>query len=302
VSSSAIKSRTPAPIEGAVAEPSDRDFGSFRALILERAGIFLNDSKKALLYGRLARRVRELGLASFGDYYARARDDEAELTQMLDRITTNETHFFREPHHFEFLARARIPEIVAAGESGERARHVSVWSAGCSTGEEPYSIAMTLLDGLPQTGWSVNVLATDLSTRALDVARRATWPIARAPEIGDAHLKRYMLRGVGSQSGFIRASTELRALVHVDRLNLSTDEYPEQTFDFIFCRNVLIYFHPVPRQRVLARLVERLAPGGLLFVGHAESVQGLSGMVRCVSPTIYARNSDAAPSGRRRGA
>jgi chemotaxis protein methyltransferase CheR len=269
--------------------------------VLRHAGIHLNASKKALLYGRLARRIRELGLPSFGAYHDRVRDDEWELVQMLDRITTNETRFFREPHHFEYLARTHLPHLMAQAMRGERRREVSAWSAGCSTGEEPYSVAMTLLDHLPAAGWHLRVLATDLSTRALEIARSATWPAARAADLGDERLRRHMLRGVASQEGLVRASKELRALVRVERLNLSADVFPRQTFDLVFCRNVLIYFHPVQRERVLRRLVDHLSPGGLLFVGHAESVQCVSDRVRPVGPTAYVRLAEGGPSPRRGG-
>src|SRR5438128_2428054 len=185
-----------------VPEPSDGDFESFRALILERSGIHLNDSKKALLHGRLARRVRELGLPSFAEYFRRVTEDAVELVTLLDRITTNETQFFREPHHFAFLADSIVPSLVVDADLGLRPKRVRAWSAGCSTGEEAYSIAMALLDRLPVgTGWTVEVLATDLSTRALDVARRATWPVTRASEIPEPLLKRHMLRGIGAQAG-----------------------------------------------------------------------------------------------------
>jgi chemotaxis protein methyltransferase CheR len=132
-------------------------------------------------------------------------------------------------------------------------------------------------------------VATDLSTRVLDATRAATWTTTRAAEIGDARLRHHMLRGIGSQEGLVRASPELRGMVRVERLNLSSDPYPVQAFDLIFCRNVLIYFHPTDRKRVLGRLVDRLVPGGLLFVGHAEGVQCISARVRGVAPTVYAR-------------
>jgi chemotaxis protein methyltransferase CheR len=290
------------PSDTPLPEPTAREFEAFRALVLRHAGIHLNDSKRALLYGRLARRIRELGLPSFGAYHDRVREDDTELVQMLDRITTNETRFFREPHHFEYLARTHLPRLVAAAVRGDRRREVHAWSAGCSTGEEPYSVAMTLLDHLPSAGWQVRVLATDLSTRALDLARSATWPAARAADLGEERLRRHMLRGVGSQEGFVRASKELRAVVRVERLNLSSDQFPRQTFDLVFCRNVLIYFHPVQRERVLRCLVDRLAVGGLLFVGHAESVQCVSGLVRPVGPTAYVRVPDEGAPGLRGGA
>jgi chemotaxis protein methyltransferase CheR len=288
--------RKPGPYEGAIPEPTEREFHQLRDLILEHAGIHLSDTKKPLVYGRLVRRLRELELETFGEYYRRVLESGEELTLFLDRITTNETHFFREPHHFVHLAERFLPALVAAAAAGQRPKSVRVWSAGCSTGEEPYSVAMTLFDRLPASGWSIDILATDLSTRVLDVARSATWPVARAfGSIPEPFLHKFMLRGVRSREGWVRACPQLRAAVRVQRLNLNEEVYPaEAPFDLIFCRNVLIYFQPARRQRVLARLMSRLAPGGQLFVGHAESVQGLPERVRCVSPTVYARAGDAA--------
>jgi chemotaxis protein methyltransferase CheR len=294
---------TSLPYEDAIPEPTEREFHQLRALVLERAGIHLSDAKKALVYGRLVRRLRDLGLLSFGEYYRRVLESSEELTVFLDRITTNETHFFREPHHFAHLAERFLPALVAAATAGHRPKSVRVWSAGCSTGEEPYSIAMTLIDRLPRAGWTIDILATDLSTRVLDVARSATWPVARAGGIPAPFLQAFMLRGFGSREGWVRACPRLRAAVRVQRLNLNDEAYPaEPPFDLIFCRNVLIYFPPAGRQRVLARLLSRLAPGGQLFVGHAESVQGLPERVRCVCPTVYARASDAADEPSRRSA
>jgi chemotaxis protein methyltransferase CheR len=159
---------------------------------------------------------------------------------------------------------------------------------------------MTLDDRLPAgAGWSVEVLATELSTRALEVARGATWPIARASEIPEAFLKRYMLRGIGAQSGSLRASTTLRVMVRCDRLNLNDEAYPNGGFDLVLCRNVLMYFEPSRRQAALERLIDTVVPGGHLFLGHAESANGQSERVRCVSPTIYER-LDLVSTGTRR--
>jgi chemotaxis protein methyltransferase CheR len=279
--------------DSSVPEPTMAEFEKYRRLILEHAGIHLGDSKRALLHGRLARRLRELGLRSFGAYFELVDrgTDGRELTRLLDLITTNETCFFREPNHFAYLDETLLPQWRVAGATDARRRTVRVWSAGCSTGEEPYSIGMTLLQHLPAAGgWSVRIHATDLSTRALEVARRATWPLERASEIPAGLLRRYMLRGVGAQAGFIRASPALRDIVQLDRVNLNDDTYPlPPAFDLIFCRNVLIYFEPKRRAKVLERLLARLAPGGRLFMGHAESAQGAGERLNVVCPTGYAR-------------
>jgi chemotaxis protein methyltransferase CheR len=275
-----------------VPDLTEDEFERLRALIRHHTGIHLNASKKALLYGRLSRRIRELGLRGFADYLRSVRDDTAECEQMIDRVTTNETHFFREPTHFTYLESTLVPAWIQAAESGARSKDVRAWSAGCSTGEEPYSLAMTLHDHLPaKDGWSVDVLATDISTRVLDAADQATWPIERAAEVPELLLKRFMLQGVGSQAGKMRASAHLRRAVRVERVNLIDERYSVQgPFDLIFCRNVLIYFDRELKRRVVERLSEHLAPGGHLFVGHAESIHEMPAL-RCVWPTVYSRRN-----------
>jgi len=274
---------------------SDRDFLRFQALINREAGIWLSPVKKALLVGRLARRLRELGLTSYGAYYDVVEQDEAERIRMLDCICTNETHFFREPRHFEFLADRVYPRWTEDADAGRRPRRVRVWSAACSTGEEPYSLAMSLLAAF-SPGWDLEILATDLSTRVLDRARQAVWPIEKAKEIPDRHLKAFMLRGVGGQEGLMKAGPELRAAVKFARLNLNGDAWPAAgAFDLVFCRNVLIYFDRATKVKVVDRLLERLAPGGFLFLGHAESLGGFTAGARAVLPTVYVRAPDVRP-------
>jgi len=273
--------------------PSDADFASFQALVNREAGIWLSPVKKALLVGRLARRLRELGLTSWRRYHDLVVEDEAERVRMLDAITTNETHFFREPRHWEHLAERVFPAWRAQADAGRRPRRVRAWSAACSTGEEPYTIAMMLLGAFP-AGWELEVAATDLSTRVLERARRAVWPVEKAAEIPRAWLEAFMLEGQGDQAGLMRAGPEIRSLCRFSRLNLATDEYPAGPFDLVFCRNVLIYFDRATKERVIDRLVDRLQPDGLLFLGHAETLTGYSTRARPVVPTVYAR--DAAPA------
>ncbi len=289
------------PSEAAIRPISDGDFAAYQALIHREAGIFLSDVKRALLVGRLARRLRELGMRSYREYLERVREDEDERVRMIDAISTNETHFFREPRQFEFLERRVIPSWVGRADAGRRARRVRVWSAACSTGEEPYSLAMVLLHHLPPSaGWEIEVQATDISTRVLDRACAALWPVAKAAEIPTEHLKRFMLRGVGPEEGRMKAGPELRAVVRFDRLNLNEDTYPLQgPFDLVFCRNVLIYFKPETKARVLARVCRHLAADGYLFLGHAESVMGLDTGLGSVGPNVYGA---AAERPRRRGA
>jgi chemotaxis protein methyltransferase CheR len=268
----------------------DREFARFQALIHRESGIWLSPAKRALLVGRLSRRLRELGVASTRKYYDLVAADPAERVRMLDCVTTNETHFFREPRHFDFLAERVYPRWRAEALAGTRPRSIRVWSAACSTGEEPYSLAMSLLRAFPPgSGFEIEILATDLSTRALERARAATWPVEKAAEIPAPDLKAFMLRGTGSQTGRMRAGPELCGLVRFARLNLNDGAWPGLgTFDLVFCRNVLIYFSPATKTQVVGRLLRHLGPAGLLFLGHAESLSGMGHAVRSVLPTVYA--------------
>ena len=274
---------------------SDREFSLYRKLIYGKAGICLSPTKKAFLEARLTRRIRELGMDSFHAYYQYVTEDQNgnELAQLLDRISTNETHFFREPRQFEFLEQQIFPDWKVQGDSGLRPRRIRVWSAGCSTGEEPYSLAMILLDHFPRgSGWEIEIIATDLSSRALKSARKAVWSIVKAKEIPQSYLKRFMLKGTGSQQAYMKAGAEIQAIIRFQQLNLNDDHYAvPEPFDLIFCRNVLIYFDAASRARVVYRLVNCLAPGGFLLVGHAESLNGMSDRIRHVRPTIYVQGS-----------
>jgi len=286
-----LAARTAAPVlldESERIRPiSEREFALFQALILKDVGIYLAPAKKALLVGRLTRRLRALGLASFGAYYQRIveEDDRAERIQMLDCISTNETHFFREPRQFEFLERHVIPVWKERGP-----RVLRIWSAGCSTGEEPYSLAMMLLHHFPPgSGRQIEILATDISTRVLARAEAAVWPLEKSPEIPIAYRKAFMMRGTASQEGKMKAAPEIRALVRFERLNLNEDRYPVRgPFHLIFCRNVLIYFQMETKLKVIHRLLDVLAPDGLLFLGHAESLNAVTDRVATVVPTVYA--------------
>ena len=265
---------------------SARDFQLFQRLIHREAGIHLVESKRVLVEGRLSRRLRELGL-DFRAYYALLETDEAERVRLVDAISTNETHFFREPRQFEFLESRVFPEWLARGEQGQMSRRVRVWSAACSTGEEPYSVAMSFLAHFPP-GWEIEILATDISTRVLDRARAALYALEKAKEIPARYLKPFMLKGTGEQEGWMKAGPEIRSLVRFGRVNLNDDALavPGQ-FDLILCRNVLIYFDAPSKARVVERLLERLDVRGYLFLGHAEAMIGASTRTRSVGPTIY---------------
>lgn len=278
-----------------------RDFRVIRELVYREAGIQLSESKHALIEARLARRIRELGLPSYEAYLelALGTADSDERIRMLDCITTNETHFFREPKHFTFLHEVVFPkwrELAAAREMPKRLR---IWSAACSTGEEPYSLAMCALQAFPRSeGWELEILASDLSTRALDRARAATWPIEKAEEIPLPLLREYMLRGVDFEAGKLRCSAELRRSVHFFRHNLNKSPFELQgQFDLIFCRNVFIYFDIASKTRAVDGLLDCLANRGYLFIGHSETLHSITPRVALVAPSVYQHKSQGGTRG-----
>ena len=276
-----------------------RVFQGFQAVIRRESGISLSDAKKALLVGRLARRLRALGLESHEQYLRRVETDADERVLMLDAIATNETHFFREPAQFTFLKERVFPRWLEEAAEGTRPRRVRIWSAGCSTGEEPYSLAMLLVSFFPKN-WDLEIRATDLSTKALAKAGEAVWPMEKAKEIPPALLKTFMLRGTGPEEGRMKAGPDIRRLVRLERLNLADDRWKSDgSFDAILCRNVLIYFDADGKRRAVARLLDHLAPGGFFFVGHAETLSGITDRVRPVMPSVYGAPDATAPAAAR---
>jgi chemotaxis protein methyltransferase CheR len=269
----------------------------FRAYVYRETGLALSEAKRPLLLSRLAPRLEALGVPALEDYlrYVVASGDDAERTHCLDAICTNETAFFREPRHFTFLETRVFPEWEARAAQGRRLRHIRVWSAACSTGEEPYSLAMVLLTRFPpSSGWKVEVLGTDLCTRAVGAARAGLWPIEQADEIPPTHLRAFMMKGRRTQERFMKAGPEIRAVVRFEPGNLGRDgSTAVGTFDVVFCRNVLIYFDRASRQRALDRVLRQLAPGGYLFVGHSESLHGLGMPLTTVAATVYRRDGMA---------
>jgi chemotaxis protein methyltransferase CheR len=286
--------RRPPPAAAAafLPPPSDWEFRRFQALILEETGIFLADSKLPLLTGRLSRIVRQLGIGRWIDYYHLVERDAHERARLFEAICTHETSFFREPVQLAYLAERVFPRWQDEAAARRRRREIRVWSAGCSTGEEPYTLAMMLLDRFPcREGWSVDILATDLSSRALGLAAAGVWPIARSSTIARPLLERFMLRGIRRHEGTMKAGPEIRGVVRFAQVNLSHPSYGVgQGFDLILCRNVLIYFKPEPRLAVVGRLAGHLAPYGLLLLGHAESLVGASSALTGVGPMVYGRH------------
>ena len=267
-------------------------FSKFQHLIYEESGIWLGDHKHALLTGRLARRLRLLGLETMEDYLQLVTlpDQQHERAVMIDCITTNQTHFFREPRHFDFLATEVFPEWRRQVEAGVRSKHLRVWSAGCSSGEEPYSLAMLFSKYFPiEQGWDLEVLATDICTNMLEKARAAIYPIEKSKEIPAELLRAYMLRGRGEQREVMKVSPELHRLVRFARVNLHAESYPIiGSFDLVFCRNVLIYFDQRSKEKAIAGILRHLASAGLLIVGHSEHLGSTSPLLKTVAPTVYA--------------
>ncbi len=269
---------------------SRREFLLFHRLVHREAGIHLGESKHALVAGRLAPRLRALGLRTYGEYYERVlADPSGELVRMLDAICTNETEFFREPKHFELLQGGIAAAWEAEAAAGRRERLIRVWSAACSTGEEPYTLAMVLLHRFPPgSGWTVEIVASDLSSKVLERARNAIWPVRKAAAIPLRYRRAFMLRGVGPQDGLMKAGPALRAAVTFQRINLAHEPYPRLgTFDAIFCRNVLIYFDREGRSHVVRRLLRHLKPTGYFFLGHSEGLTGAGHPLRSLTPSVY---------------
>ncbi len=269
-----------------IAPLTDREFRTFRSIIESGIGTHITDQKRQLVQARLARRVRTLDLSSFGSYLEHVLNDQNEMIELFNRISTNETSFFRESKQFELLDREVLPAIRAVADSGERERVIRIWSAGCSTGQEPYSIAMMVIAALP--GWSVEIVATDVSTRVLDLARNGVYPYEAIREIPERYRERFVQRGVRSHDGKIRVVADLKKVVRFERLNLHSEAISDTGhFDMIFCRNVLIYFDQQSRRRALDRLFRRLAPDGLFLLGHSESLIGYFDRFLPIAPSVY---------------
>ena len=264
------------------------DFERVRRLIHDRAGIALGEHKQEMVYSRLARRLRALRLDSFRSYLDRVEaDDGGEWDEFVNALTTNLTAFFREAHHFDVLR-----ERLRGWAAGRRCR---VWCAAASTGEEPYSIAMTMVETFSSWTPPCEVLATDVDTAALAKAERGVYPLERVKKLGAERMRRYFVRAApdGTQ---LKVRPELRALVSFQRVNLLSPHWPVVVpCDAIFCRNVLIYFDKATQRRIIERFVPLLRPQGLLFVGHSEGLFHCSDLFRSLGKTVYAPIATVAP-------
>jgi chemotaxis protein methyltransferase CheR len=272
---------------GARPELSDEEFERVRALLKKRTGIHLTDLKRRLVITRLAPRVRCTRKKSYTEYLDLVEDvAEEESEHFLNALTTNVTHFFREPHHFELLRKRVLP---ALSERPAARRRLRFWSAACSTGEEAYSLAIALLDaGIVSSGVDVRVLATDIDSRVLAHAEQGVYQHDRVEKLPDDVLRRHFWRGTGSRAGLVRVKEPVRELVHFTRLNLF-DPWPMTgPFDVIFCRNVFIYFEPEARDGLTQRFHDILSPRGYLFLGHSESMTGPAGsLFQALGQTLF---------------
>jgi chemotaxis protein methyltransferase CheR len=260
------------------------EFQRFRSLIYDESGISLGEQKQSLLASRLSKRLRDLGAATFSEYYEKVTQDPTreEFTRMLDLISTNKTDFFREPKHFDFLRERIIPEL-------DRTKRIRIWSCACSTGEEPYTIAMTLFENVEKPAqWDFKILASDLSTRVLAKAASGLYDEGRFRDVPPDVVKRHFLRGRGDQTGVFKVKPHLAGAITFRRLNLMDDRFPiKNPLDLIFCRNVMIYFDRPTQETLVNKFHRYLRPGGYLFIGHSESLQWVTHPFKAIAPTIY---------------
>ena len=264
------------------------EFEQFRALIYRESGISLSDGKRSLVVSRLSKRLRELGIDTFQQYFnlVTGSAGQEEFTQVLDLISTNKTDFFREPKHFDFLREEILPGLAST-------KRVRIWSSASSSGEEPYTIAMTLYDGVEDPErWSCHILASDLSTRVLAKASSGVYDAERVRDLPAETVKRHFLNGRGAAAGKVKVKPHLSGMVTFRRINLMDERYPIKTpLDVIFCRNVMIYFDRPTQERLVARFHRYLKPGGYLFIGHSESLQWLQQSFKSIAPTIYRKEA-----------
>tara|TARA_B100001109_G_scaffold130598_1_gene106249 strand:- start:105280 stop:106218 length:939 start_codon:yes stop_codon:yes gene_type:complete len=269
-----------ATADGVMPVLSQTEFRYFQDMIYNIAGIAMSDAKQPLVSSRLMKRVRHYRLASFGDYFQliTSPDNKGELQTAVDLLTTNETYFFREPKHFEFLRDKILPEV----KSGQTLR---IWSAACSSGEESYSLAMLAQEHLGDGRWQIH--SSDLSSRVLDSARTGIYPMSRASKLPTHYLHKYCLKGIGRQQGKIQVDPVLKKGMTFFQHNLQETRATDDQYDIIFLRNVMIYFDAPTKRKVVSHLLPKLRPGGYFIISHSESMNGISDALRLVQPAVY---------------
>lgn len=310
-----------AQLDNSIAPMDQREFKLFRALIHKSTGIWLRDGKQIMLASRLSRRLRHHGMSSFADYYAYiqgAPENGEEIRELINCITTNKTSFFRERHHFDFLARTIVPAIASAARRGGP-RRIRIWSAASSTGEEAYSIGITLLEALdancrPATapaqrnpavppgvsgagfssgGWRLEIVASDIDTRVLATAKRAIYNADSLENVPAAYQRKYFLRGKDDMLGKVKVKREVAGLVQFQRINLMDSRWQlDGLFDVIFFRNALIYFKQETQEMFLRKMVRHLKPRSYLFLGNAEHIPWMSDVLEPLNQTMYRLRED----------
>jgi chemotaxis protein methyltransferase CheR len=293
-----------------------REFKLFRTMVHERTGIWLRDGKQIMLASRLSRRLRHHGLTNFAEYYSyvqKVQDSGEEIRELINCVTTNKTSFFRERHHFDFLAGTVVPELKSAAQRGG-ARSVRVWSAASSTGEEAYSVAITLLEALcPNSlpasplsqrnataraglgactfspgSWRIEIVASDIDTKVLDTARRAIYSADSLASVAQPLQKKYFLRGTDDMQGRVKLKPDVARLAQFKRINLMDAQWPlDGLFDVIFFRNALIYFNQETQDIFLRKMVRHLKPRGYLFLGNSEHIPWLHDILEPLNKTMY---------------
>ena len=274
---------------------SDADFGRLSVLVYEKCGICLHEGKKELVRARLGKRLRETGIENFEDYYTflTRHDDGDELVQMLDAISTNVTSFFREAKHFDFLKETVFPTYEAS-RRGIDSRRLRFWSAGCSSGEEPYSLVMCFLGHFGYNpDFDLRVLATDISTKVLTKARRGVYPAARLKGVPQMLIRKYFQRGHGKHEGNFRVKESARKLIDFRRLNLMEPFRFKERFNLILCRNVMIYFNKETQGLLINKFYDSLVDGGYLLVGNSERLTGTDHPFGYVRPSTYQKKGAA---------
>ena len=265
---------------------TDKVFNHIRELVKVKTGIVLSEGKQDMVYGRLTRRLRALKLPDF-DSYIRIikRKDSEELTHLVNAITTNLTSFFRESHHFDYLKNKVFPDLMERNAATQKIR---IWSAGCSTGEETYSIAMTAKEFFPDdSGWDVKILATDLDSNVVKTGKDGIYSLSRVEGVSNEYKKRWMRRGKGAKSDFVKMNPELQQMITFKQLNL-LEEWPVKgPIDIIFCRNVVIYFDKDTQRILFDRYADLLASDGKLFIGHSENMFNICDRFESLGDTVY---------------
>jgi chemotaxis protein methyltransferase CheR len=265
----------------------EEDFEALRRLVKQLTGINLTDQKRELVYGRLSRRLRALNLTSFRDYRQRLAEDRDELVNFCNAITTNLTSFFREAHHFEYL---RDHVLLPRAADSQSAKRIRIWSAGCSTGEEPYSIAMTVLEAVPDLRrWDIRILATDLDSDVLDRAQRGVYTPDRVQGLPPSRVERFFSPHQDKRGPVVQVSPEIAQLITFKQLNLMHELPMKGPLDVIFCRNVVIYFDKDTQRELFGRIAKLQRPGDLLFLGHSESLFKVTNDYALIGKTVYKR-------------